>query len=108
MVFYERIKGNTPTQIKVSPTSAIPHNSKQSRSILDLSFSFKLTPHGRVPSVNKKIKKTAPGGAIDQIWHDLLRLIHAFSEAPECENMFQEKLEIKGGFWKLILKRGKN
>ena len=58
---------------------------------MDLSFSLKLTPHGRVPSVNENIKKTVPGGAIDQIGHVLLNLIHTFAEAPDYANIFQEK-----------------
>ena len=59
LVLYEKIKGNTPTQMKVSPISAFPHNSKAFRSVLDLSFLLKLTPHGRIPSVNENIEKTA-------------------------------------------------
>ena len=52
LVLYDKIKGNIPIQMKVSPIDAIPNKSKAFRSILDLSFSLKLTPHGRVPSVN--------------------------------------------------------
>ena len=59
LVLYEKIKGNIPTQMKVSPIYAIPHKSKEFRSILDLSFSSKITPHGRVPSVKENIKKTS-------------------------------------------------
>ena len=51
--------------MKVSPIAEIPHKSKAFRPILDLSFSLKLTPHGRVPSVNENSEKKAPGGAID-------------------------------------------
>ena len=58
---------------------------------MDLSFSLKLTPHGRVLSVNENIEKTAPGGAIDQIGHVLLRLIHEFADPPDCANIFQAK-----------------
>ena len=92
--------------MKVSPIAAIPHKSKAFRSILDLSFSLKLTPHGRVPSVNENCEKTAPGGAIDQIGHVLLCLIHAFAEAPDCTNIFQSKWGIKDGFWRLDFKEG--
>ena len=98
LVLYDKIKGNIPTQIKVSPIAEIPHKSKAFRSILDLSFSLKLTPHGRVPAVSKKSDKKAPGGAIDQIGHVLLRFIHAFAEAPEYAKIFQEKWDIKDGF----------
>ena len=77
--------------MKVSPIAEIPHKSKAFRSILDLSFSLKLTPPGRVHLVNKNNNKTAPGGAIDQIGHVLLHLIHAFAEAPDCANIFQAK-----------------
>ena len=37
LLLYEKIKGNIPTQMKVSPIAAIPHKSKAFRSILDLS-----------------------------------------------------------------------
>ena len=91
LICYEKFKGNFPTKMKVSPIVAIPHKSKEFRSIMDLLFSLKLTKHGRVPSVNKKSDNTAPGGAIDQIGHILLCLIHALSEAPDCANISQEK-----------------
>ena len=90
--------------MKISPIAAIPQKSKASRSIMDLSFSSKLTPHGHVPSLNKNSEKTAPGGAIDQIGHVLLRLIHVFSEAPDCTNIFQAKWDIKDGFGRLDCK----
>ena len=106
LVLYEKIKGYLPAQIKVSPIAEIPHKSKAFRSILDLSFSLKPTPHGRVTSVKENIKKTAPGGAIDHIGYVLLRSIHAFSEAPECANIFQSKWNIKDGFWRLDCKEG--
>ena len=84
LVCYEKFKGNFPIKMKVSPIAEIPHKSKAFRSILDLSFSLKLTPYGSVPSVNENSKKTDTGGAIDQIGHVLLHLIHAFDEAPDC------------------------
>ena len=49
LVCYKNFKGDFPTKMKVSPISAIPHKSKALRSILDLSFSLKLTPRGGVP-----------------------------------------------------------
>ena len=90
--------------MKVSPIAEILHKSKSFRSILDLSFSLKLTPHGRVPSVNENNNNNnnkAPGGAIDQIGNVLLHLIHAFAEAPDCANIFQAKWDINDGFWRL-------
>ena len=101
LVCYENFKGCFPEKIKVSPIAEIPHKSKTFRSILDLSFSLNLTPHGRVSSVNEINNKTAPGGAIDQIGHVLLYLIHAFAEAPDCANIFQAKWDINDGFWRL-------
>ena len=77
----KKFKGDFPTKMKVSQIVAIPHKSKALRSILDLSISLKLTPHGSVPLVNENSEKTAPGSAIDQIGHVLLCLIHAFAEA---------------------------
>ena len=92
--------------MKVSPIAEIPHKSKSFRSILDWSFSLKLTPHGHVPSVNENSDKTSPGDAIDQIGHVLLRLIHAFAEAPDRAKIFQEKWHIKDGFGRLDCKEG--
>ena len=79
LVLYDEIKGDIPKQVKVSPISATPHNSKAFRSILALSFLLELTPQVHVTSVNKNRKKTATGGAIDHIWHLILCLIRAFS-----------------------------
>ena len=87
----KKFKGGFPKKMKISPIVDIPQNSKAFRSIMDLSFSLKLTPRGRVPLVNENNKKTAPGGAIDQIGHVLLHLIHAFTEEPDCVNIFQAK-----------------
>ena len=47
-----------------------------------------------------------PGGAIDQIVHVMIRLIHAFSEAPDCAKIFQVKWDIKDVFWRLDFKEG--
>ena len=106
LVCYKNFKGDLPTKMKVSPIVEIPHKSKSFRSILDLSFSLKLTLHGSVPSVNENSEKTAPGGAIDQIGHVLLRLIRALAEAPDGAKIFQEKWDIKDGFWRLDCKEG--
>ena len=48
----------------------------------------------------------ALGGAIYQIRHVLLPLIHAFAEAPDCAKIFQAKWDIKDGFWRLYCKEG--
>ena len=56
--------------------------------------------------MNENSEKTALGGAIDQIGHVLLLLIHAFAEASDCANIFQEKWDIKDGFWRLDCKEG--
>ena len=106
LVLYEEIKGNITKQTKLSKIAAIPHKSKAFRSILDLSFLLKLTPHGHVPSYNEKSEKTTPGGAVDQVGHVILRFIHAFSEAPECAKQFQEKWDIKDDFWGIACKEG--
>ena len=73
---------------------------------MDLSFSIKLTPHGQVPSVNENSEKTALGGAIDQIVHVLLNLIHAFPEALDGAKIFQAKWDIKDGFLRIDFKEG--
>ena len=42
LVAWDSIKDNPPPELKISPIAAIPHKSKQFRSILDLSFNLRL------------------------------------------------------------------
>ena len=56
--------------------------------------------------MNENSEKTAPGGTIDQIGYVLLRLTHALAEAPDRAKIFQEKWDIKDGFWRLDCKEG--
>ena len=42
-----------------------------------------------------------------RIYHQsLLRLIHAFAEAPDCANICPRKWDIKDGFWRIDCKDG--
>jgi hypothetical protein len=52
LVAWDSIKDNPPVTLKISPIAAIPHKSKQFRSIMDLSFNLRLKQGGIVPSVN--------------------------------------------------------
>ncbi len=52
LVAWDFIKDNPPAELKISPIAAIPHKSKQFRSILDLSFNLRLKQGGIIPSVN--------------------------------------------------------
>ena len=54
--------------------------------------------------MNENSKKKSPVGAIDQIGHVVLRLIHIFAEAPDGAKIFQSKWDIKDGFWRLDCK----
>ena len=42
LVLWDSIKDNPLAELKISPIEAIPHKSKQFRSILDLSFNLRL------------------------------------------------------------------
>jgi len=105
-VAWDSIKDNPPAELKISPIAAIPHKSKQFRSILDLSFNLRLKQGGIVPSVNATTIKTAPKGAIDQLCHSFTRIIHAFAEAEEDTHIFMTKWDIKDGFWRLDAEDG--
>ena len=48
----------------------------------------------------------ALGGTIDHIGNVLMRLIYDFAEAPECDNIFQAKWDIKDRFWRIYYKEG--
>ncbi len=77
-MLWNSIKDNPPKELKISPIAAIPHKSKDYRSILDLSYCLRLKNGGVRASVNDTTKKMAPAGAIDQIGECLLRIIQRF------------------------------
>jgi hypothetical protein len=101
IVAWDSIKDNPPEQLKILPIAAIPHKSKQFRSILDLSFHLKLIRGETLPSVNSTTIKTAPKGAIDQLGHSLSRIIHAFAETDYDAKIFLAKWDIRDGFWRM-------
>ena len=100
-MLWDSIKDNPPKELKISPIAAIPHKSKDFRSILDLSFRLHLNNGGVRTSVNNTTEKTAAAGAIDQIGEYLSRIIHAFAEADDEANIFMAKWDIKDGFWRM-------
>ena len=106
LVIYDEATGNIPEQMKVFQISALPYKSKAFQSILDLSFLLRVITHGCAPLVNENIKKTALRIAMDQIGTVVMRLIHTFAESPECAKIFQEKWDIKDGFWRIDSKKG--
>jgi hypothetical protein len=99
LVLWDSINDNPPKELKILPIAAIPHKSKDFRSILDLTFRLRLTNGGVRTSVNDTTEKTAPAGAIDQIGKCLSRIIHAFAEADDAAKIFMAKWDIKDGFW---------
>ena len=106
VVLWDDIKHAPPAQLKISPIAAIPHKSKAFRSILDLSFRLRLENGGVIASVNEATTKSAPGGAIDQIGHSLMRVVHAFAETDDDEKIFMAKWDIKDGFWRMACEHG--
>jgi hypothetical protein len=83
VILWDNIRHDPPPQLKISPIAVVPHKSKAFRSILDLSFTLRLTTGSSIPSVNDTTTKTAPTAAVDQLGHALSRLIHAFAEADK-------------------------
>ncbi len=81
--------------------AAIPHKLKAFCSVLDLSFSLRLEDGTTIPSVNDTTVKTGPNGAVDQIGHSLLHIIHAFAKASNDDKIFMVKYNIKDGFWRM-------
>jgi hypothetical protein len=106
LVAWDAIKDNPPPELKISPIAAIPHKSKQFRSILDLSFHLRLARGEEIPSVNSTTAKTAPKGAINQLGHSLSCIIHAFAEAEDDVRIFMAKWDIKDGFWRMDAEDG--
>jgi hypothetical protein len=106
IVAWDDIKDNPPEQMKVSPVAMIPHKSRAFRAILDLSFSLRLSNREVLRSVNESTTLSAPAGAIDQLGHSLMRIIHAFAEAEPEDKVFSAKWDIKDGFWRMQCKEG--
>jgi hypothetical protein len=106
IVVWDDIKDIPPPQLKVSPIVAIPHKSKDFRSILDLLFRLRLRNLGFLDSVNDTTIKLAPKGALDQLGHTLSRIIHAFAEADDNAKIFMAKWDIKDGFRRMDCKAG--
>jgi hypothetical protein len=52
------------------------------------------------------MKKTAAGGAIDQIGECLTHIIHAFAKADDNNRIFMAKWDIKDGFWQMDCRAG--
>ncbi len=104
IVEWNSIKDNPPSQLKISPIAAIPHKSRGYRSVLDLSFRLQLKNGGILPSVNDTTVKTAQKGALDQLGHALGRIIHAFVETFDTDDIkiFMAKWDVKDGFWRMM------
>ncbi len=103
---WDDIKNNPPPQLMVSPIAAIPHKSKDFRSILDLSFQLRIKNGGFLKSVNETTIKSAPKGALDHLGHALSHVIYAFAEADDDAKIFIAKWDIKDGFWRMGCKVG--
>ena len=84
----------------------VPHKSRWFWAILDLSFAIGLENGGVIPSVNKTSEKTAPRGAIDQMGHLLMWVVHAFAQADPDAKLFMAKQDIKDEFWRLACEKG--
>ena len=105
VVLWEELKKNLPPELKISPFTMIPHKSKPFRGILDLSFILKLQEYDLL-SVNDDTTRTAPPEALDQLGHELARIIVAVAEADESEPILFAKWDIKDGFWRLVCREG--
>jgi len=61
-----------------------------------------------IPLVNKDTIITAPQRSMQQYRKILLRLIEAVVCAPEeYDNLVFSKLDIKDGFWRMVVETGK-
>jgi hypothetical protein len=106
LVTWDSIKDNPPPELKISPIAAIPHKSKQFRSILDMSFHLRLARGEVIPSVNSTTVKTASKDVIDQLGHSLSRIFHSFAKTEDDARIFMAKWDIKDGFWRIDAEDG--
>jgi hypothetical protein len=98
------LRERLPPKLKISPIAAIPHKSRLFRSILDLSYGFRLHEHEH-PSVNDSTTDTsAPIHSMSELGKVLPRIIHALASAPDEPMPFLfAKLDIKDGFWRMVV-----
>ncbi len=105
VMLWDDLKKNPPPQLKMSPFAMIPHKSKPFRGILDLSFILKMRDYDLL-SVNDRTARTAPPESLDQLGHELARIICAVAEADENDKILFAKWDIKDGFWRLVCGEG--
>ena len=80
--------------MKLPPIAMIPHKSRAFRAILDL------------VDMNELSVETMPSGAIDQLGHSLIRIIHTFMQADNDAEIFMTEWDVKDGFWRLDCQEG--
>jgi hypothetical protein len=103
LIRFGDIKKNLPKNLKISPVACIPHKSKKYRVILDLSFKLRLHKKD-LPSVNETTEKKAPQESMVQLGNCVKRIIATMAENYNTKEPFQLcKLDIKDGFWRLIV-----
>ena len=81
MVLWDNIKDNPPEELKISPIAMIPHKSQLFQAILDLYFALRPKNGKVLPSVKKLSVKNTSQGAIYQLAHYLMKMIHEFAQA---------------------------
>eukprot|EP00978_Attheya_sp_CCMP212_P017620 scaffold47191_cov34-Attheya_sp.AAC.2 len=107
IVPWKTIKDDLPAALKLSPIAMIPHNSQKFRAILDLSFSLRLYCT-EITSVNDATNKDdSPTNAMGQLGQVLPRLIAKMAEASsEGGPLLFAKLDIKDGYWRMVVAKG--
>ena len=104
VVTWGSIKDNIPPKLKLSPVAMIPHKSRKFRCILDLSFAVKPTKTQTFQSVNDTTRKHAPETAMIELGNVLRRIIKTLADGQSENKTFMfAKLDIKDGFWRLIV-----
>ena len=105
VVLWEDIRKNPPKALTISRIAMIPHKSRKSRAILNLSYTIKMMQR-RIEAVNDTTTKTVPQGAMDQVGHVLNQSIYAFAEVEEDDVIFQVKTDVKDVFWRCMAAEG--
>ena len=87
IISWEEVKDNLPSQLNISPATAIPRNICKLISIINLSFKLMINWF-EMPLVNEAKIHTVKKEAIEQLGKLLLRSIAATPEVPEDDNQF--------------------
>jgi hypothetical protein len=106
LVSWDDIKDNPPANLKISPLAAIPHKSREFRTILDLSFELSDCNGAPPCAVNTPgLDPDVPHHSQNELHNAIPRIIYAMATSQDPTPFFFCKMDIKDGFWRMRVRQ---